>query len=137
MIHEFPSIDWFGNVAIKTRSSYPKKLRKLLKKLLHSILPIDSETQDMAIETRTLLYHIQQDVNTYIKILNQIEKQSSIASSKLADQQPFEKNTGAQKTKDYDELPSRKQPMPSSKYGYDDVEAEIDKLFETLSGKNT
>ena len=122
---------------VKTRSSYPKKLRRLLKKSLSNISSIDSETQDMALETRTLLHYIQQDVNTYIKILNQIEKQSPIASSKLADQQPLEKNTGAQKIKDYDELPSRTQPMPSSKSRYDNVEAEIDKLFETLSGKNT
>ena len=122
---------------IKTRSSYPKKLREQSKKLLSSISPIDSGTQDMVTETRTLLYHIQHDVNTYIKILNQIEKQTPIASSKLEHQQPPEKETEAQKFKDHDELPRPEQPMPSSKSRYEDVDAEIDKLFETLCRKNT
>ena len=36
---------------IKTRSSYPKKLRRQLKKPLPSISPIDSGTQDMVTET--------------------------------------------------------------------------------------
>ena len=121
----------------KTRSHHPKKLRGRPKKLLPNISPIDSGTQEMVTETRTLLYHIQHEVNTYIEKLNQIEKQIPIASSKLERQQPPEKETEAQKFKDRDELPRPEQPMPSSKSRYEDVDAEIDKLFETLHRKNT
>ena len=38
---------------IKTRSSYPKKLREPSKKLLSNISPIDSGTQDMVTQTRS------------------------------------------------------------------------------------
>jgi hypothetical protein len=86
----------------------------------------------MVTETRTLLYHIQHNVNIYIEKLNQIEKQTPIASSKLEHQQPPEKEPEAQKFKDHDELPRPEQPIPSSKERYEDISAEIDKLFGTL-----
>lgn len=122
---------------VKTRFDFTKKLRKLFQKPRPSDATGDSETQDMVIETRTLLNHIQQDVNTYIKILNQIEKQTSLTSLKLELQLPFEKNTGTETFKDYDEQQSHKQSLLSSQSRYDEIEAEIDKLFETLKGKNT
>jgi len=121
---------------IKTRSRYPKKLREQLKKLLSSISPIDSGTQEMVTETRTLLYNIQHNVNIYIEKLNQIEKQIPVISSELERQQLPEKEIMTQKFKDHDELPRPEQPMPSSKSRYEDVNAEIDKLFETLHRKN-
>jgi hypothetical protein len=121
---------------IKTRSRYQKKLRGQSKKLLPRISPIDSGTQEMVAETRTLLYHIQHNVNAYIEKLNQIEKQIP-ALSGLERQQLPEKEIETQKFKDPNEPPRPEQPMPSSKSRYEDVNAEIDKLFETLHQKNT
>jgi len=122
---------------IKTRSRYPKKLKGQLKKLLSGISPIDSGTQEMVTETRTLLNNIQHNVNIYIEKLNQIEKQIPVISSELERQQLPEKEIPTQKFKDHDELPHSEQPVPSSKSRYEDVNAEIDKLFETLHQKNT
>ncbi len=122
---------------IKTRSRYPKKLRRPLKKLLSGISPIDSGTQDMVTETRTLLSNIQHNVNIYIEKLNQIENQIPVISSELERRQLPEKEIPTQKFKDHDELPRPEQSMPSSKSRYEDINAEIDKLFETLHQKNT
>ena len=148
---------------IKTRSRDLKKLRRQPKKPLPSISQIDSGTQEMVTETRTLLYHIQHDVNTYIEKLNQIEKQIPAVSSELERQQPPEKETEAQKFKNRDEpiaypeahrrkeeqqtriseatlehQPSgQERPIPSHKPRYEDIDTAVDKLLETLHQKNT
>ncbi len=122
---------------IKTRFRYPKKQSRWLKKPLSNISPIDNRTQDMVTETRALLYKIQHNVNIYIEKLNQIENQIPVISSELERRQLPEKEITIQKFKDQDELPCSGLPKPSSKSRYEDINAEIDKLFETLSGKNT
>ena len=148
---------------IKTRSRYPKKLRKQSKKLLPKISPIDSGTQEMVTETRTLLYHIQHDVNTYIEKLDQIEKHIPAVSSELERQQLPEKEIAIQKFKTCDEPPTypeahrRKEeqqtriseaalehqllraerPIPSHKPRYEDIDTAVDNFLETLNQKNT
>ncbi len=115
--------------------SHPPK--KQLREFNPSSLPIDSETQEMVTETRTLLYRIQQNVNSYIEKLNEIKTQIPALSSESEYQQPAEKKIVTKEFEKPDESLQSEQQMPSSKSEYDDVHCEIDKLFETLHRKNT
>jgi len=148
---------------IKTKSRYPKKPREQPKKLIPYISPIDSGTQERITKTRTLLYHIQHDVNTYIEKLNQIEKQIPAVSSESKRQPPHEKETEPHKFLNRDEhlaypeahprkeeqqtrfseaalehqLSRLEQPIPSHKPRYEDIDTAVDNLLETLNQKNT
>jgi parallel beta-helix repeat protein len=122
---------------VKKRFRIPKKLKAQTKKILPGITSIDKETAEMVTETRTLLNHIQRDVNTYIEKLNQIEKLTPAVGAKMEDQQLPEKEKATQKFKDHNEPPRTPQPISSFPSRYDNVSAEIDKLIETLHRKNT
>jgi hypothetical protein len=121
----------------KIKSLRPKKLKKQVEKPLPVISPIDKETQEMVSDTRTLLYHIQHDVNTYIEKLNQIEKQIPAVSIKMEREQPPVKEIPIQNVKEPETPPSTKQPIQCYKSTYDDIDAEVDKILEAIRKKQT